>query len=128
MGRTHMMTHTKREPRGRPRDPSSCRKTILETIKSLLISDYYKLVFLYRGITNSCLVKLNFTGWLSYFWLTFSWLKKIAKHFRKNPSETVVYALLLIWHSLIALVVVEDCCLKINSFFFLVTLFFWMKA
>ena len=76
MGRTHMMTHTKRE-----------------IIKSLLISDYYKLVFLDRGITNSCLVKLNFTGWVSYFWLIFSCLKNIAKHFIKNPSETLVPSL-----------------------------------
>ena len=88
-----MMTHTKLEPRGRPRDPSLCRKTILETIKSLLISDCYKLVFLYRGITNSCLVKLNFRGWVSYFWLIFSCRKNIAKHFIKNPSETLVPSL-----------------------------------
>ena len=38
---THMMTHKNREARGRPRDLSLCRKTILESIKSLLISLYY---------------------------------------------------------------------------------------
>ena len=53
---THMMTHTKREPRGQPRDPFMCRKTILETIKSVSISDYYKFVFLHIPLINSCLV------------------------------------------------------------------------
>ena len=63
--------------------PSLYRKTILLTIKSFSTSDYIE-------INNSFLVKLNFTGWDSCFLLTFSCLKKIAKHFRKNPSETVV--------------------------------------
>ena len=36
---THIMTHTKQEPRGRPRDPFLCRKTILESIKSVSISN-----------------------------------------------------------------------------------------
>ena len=40
-----MITHTKREPRGRPRDPSLCSKTILETIKILLTTDYYIIDF-----------------------------------------------------------------------------------
>ena len=53
---TYMMTHTKREPRGRPRDPFLCRKTILETIKSVSISDYYKYVFLHTSLNNSCLL------------------------------------------------------------------------
>ena len=59
---THDMTHTKREPHGQPRDPSLCRKTILETIKSFKISDYYKVVFLHIEINNSCLVKLDGVG------------------------------------------------------------------
>ena len=37
-----MMTHTKREPRARPRNPFLCRKTILESIKSFSISDLDK--------------------------------------------------------------------------------------
>ena len=56
VAQTHMMTHTKREPRGRPRDPSLCRKTILETTKSLLISYYYKFVFLHIEINKSWLL------------------------------------------------------------------------
>ena len=43
---THMMTYTNREARGRLRDLSLCRKTILESIKSLLISHYYWISFL----------------------------------------------------------------------------------
>ena len=39
---THMMTHTKQEPRTRPRKPFLCRKTILEIIKSFSISDLNK--------------------------------------------------------------------------------------
>ena len=50
---THMMTHLKREPRGQLRDPLLCRKTILETIKSVSISDYYKFVFLHIPLINS---------------------------------------------------------------------------
>ena len=53
---THMMTHTKREPHGRLRDPFLCRKTILETIKSVSISDYYNFVFLHLPLFNRCLV------------------------------------------------------------------------
>ena len=67
---------------GRPREPSYCKKNIFETTKSFKKSDYDKFVFLHIDINNSCLVK--------YFWLAFSCLKKIAKHFINNPSETVV--------------------------------------
>ena len=41
-----MMTHTKREPRARPRKPFLCRKTILESIKSFSISDWNKISML----------------------------------------------------------------------------------
>ena len=40
-----------------PRDPSLCRKTILETIKSFKISDYYKPVYFHIELNNSCIVK-----------------------------------------------------------------------
>ena len=86
----HMMTHTKREPHGQLRDPFLCRKTILETFKSFSISDYYKFVFLHIPLINRCSVIKDFTGWVSDFWLTIYCLKKIAEHFRKNPSETLV--------------------------------------
>ena len=40
-----------------PQDPFLCRKTILETIKSLSIFVYYNVVFLHIEIINSCLMK-----------------------------------------------------------------------
>ena len=72
VARIHMMTHTKREPRRGPQDPSLWRKAILDTIKSLSISDYYKIAFLHIEFNNSCFVKWNFIGWVSFFWVTFS--------------------------------------------------------
>ena len=38
------------------------KKTILETIKSVSISDYYKFVFLHITLISSCLVIRDFTG------------------------------------------------------------------
>ena len=38
-----------------------------------------------KKISSPCLVKKYFTGWFSYFWLTFSCLEDIAKFFIRNP-------------------------------------------
>ena len=34
----------------------------------------------------------DFTGWVSNFWLTFSCLKKIAKHLKKTVQKQLLYA------------------------------------
>ena len=58
MGRTHIITYTKGEPRGRPQNPFMCRKTILEMVKVLSISDLDKYPFLHLVINYSCSVNI----------------------------------------------------------------------
>ena len=55
-----MMTHTNREPPGQPQDPSLHRKTIFETIKTILISEFYKCFFLHLELNNN--IKLHKTS------------------------------------------------------------------